>query len=279
MEYLQLDPQGIRFRTGDLSLEETLACGQCFRWKRLAPGVYEGAARGYVCRIAQAGDLFTVSGVEPRLWETVWAPYFDLDRDYAALKARFCAHPILAKAVDFAPGIRVLRQEPWEALCTFIISQNNNIGRITGIVERLCDAFGEPLTGGWHAFPSPEKLAGLDVEALSPLRSGFRARYLLDAAKKTASGEVDLARIADLPLDEGRAALMRICGVGRKVADCALLYGFGRVDCVPVDVWVRRVLERLFPDGLPEFCRGEEGIAQQYLFHYARTCPGALETP
>ncbi|MFR9191065.1 MAG: DNA-3-methyladenine glycosylase family protein, partial [Anaerotruncus massiliensis (ex Togo et al. 2019)] len=136
--------------------------------------------------------------------------------------------------------------------------------------------FGEPLGEGVHAFPSPERLAALEPDDLAPIRAGFRARYLVDAARKAASGEVDLPALAHLPLEEARGELRKITGVGAKVAECALLYGCGRVECVPIDVWVRRVLDRLYPDGLPACARGVEGLAQQYLFHAARTCPGFL---
>ena len=224
--------------SGDFSLPETLDCGQAFRWKRLPDGGFFGVARGRACHIAQtAGEIRILGGAED--FEAVWRGYFDLDRDYGEVKRRLSSDPVLARAVAYAPGVRVLRQEPWEALCSFIISQNNNVPRIKGIVERLCAAFG-------------------------------------DAARKAASGEVDLPALAHLPLEEARGELRKITGVGAKVAECALLYGCGRVECVPIDVWVRRVLDRLYPDGLPACARGVEGLAQQYLFHAARTCPGFL---
>ena len=261
--------------SGDFSLPETLDCGQAFRWKRLPDGGFFGVARGRACHIAQtAGEIRILGGAED--FEAVWRGYFDLDRDYGEVKRRLSSDPVLARAVAYAPGVRVLRQEPWEALCSFIISQNNNVPRIKGIVERLCAAFGEPLGEGVHAFPSPERLAALEPDDLAPIRAGVRARYLVDAARKAASGEVDLPALAHLPLEEARGELRKITGVGAKVAECALLYGCGRVECVPIDVWVRRVLDRLYPDGLPACARGVEGLAQQYLFHAARTCPGFL---
>lgn len=277
MEYIKQSDGDIRFIQRDFCLQQTLECGQCFRWRRLAPDIYEGAAAGQVCRISAEGECFTVTGVSLRLWESFWAPYFDLDRDYGDLKRRLGADPVLSRACAYSPGLHVLRQPAWEALCTFIISQNNNIPRITGIVDRLCRLWGEPVAEGWYSFPSAGRLASLSAEDLAPLRSGFRARYILDAAQKVSSGEVDLDAAASLPLKDARAELMRIVGVGPKVADCALLYGLGRVECFPTDVWIRRVMERLFPGGLPEYARPEAGLAQQYLFHYARTCPGALE--
>lgn len=261
--------------TGDFSLPETLDCGQAFRWKCLPDGSFFGVVRAKPCHIAQTGGEIRILGGADN-FEAVWRDYFDLDRDYGEVKRRLSFDPILARAVAYAPGIRVLRQEPWEALCSFIISQNNNVPRIKGIVERLCAAFGEPLGEGVNAFPGPEALAVLEPDDLSPIRAGFRARYLVDAAKKVASGEVDLAALGTMELSAARGELRRITGVGVKVAECALLYGCGRVECMPVDVWVRRVLDQLYPGGLPGCARGIEGLAQQYLFHAARTCPGFL---
>ena len=155
--------------SGDFSLPETLDCGQAFRWKRLPDGGFFGVARGRACHIAQtAGEIRILGGAED--FEAVWRGYFDLDRDYGEVKRRLSSDPVLARAVAYAPGVRVLRQEPWEALCSFIISQNNNVPRIKGIVERLCAAFGEPLGEGVHAFPSPERLAALEPDDLAPIR-------------------------------------------------------------------------------------------------------------
>ena len=167
-------------------------------------------------------------------------------------------------------------QSPWETLCSFIISQNNNIKRIAGIIERLCENFGDELGDGVYSFPSAEKLACLSVDDLSVLRSGFRAKYIIDAAKKVSSNEVDFKKVASAELSEARAELMKITGVGPKVADCALLFGFHRLDAFPTDVWIKRALSYLYPNGFPDFADQYKGIAQQYLFHYVRTCEGVL---
>ena len=173
------------------------------------------------------------------------------------------------------PGIRVLRQEPFETLISFIISQNNNIPRIKGIIERLCLHFGEPFlyhNETRYAFPAPKKLASCTPEDLAPLRAGFRAKYLIDAAKRIASGEIDLEAVRKLPLPDAKAKLQTISGVGPKVADCALLYGLHRTECFPMDVWMKRavlLLPRLSPADFGE----NAGIAQQYLFHYVRMHP------
>ncbi len=264
----------ILHQTPDLDLAQTLDCGQAFRWESQPDGSYTGVAFGRICHISQNGDTFRFDLPCEADFTGVWRDYFDLGRDYGALKRRFSADPVLAQAVAYAPGIRLLRQEPWEALCSFIISQNNHVPRIKGIIQRLCACFGEPLAPGFYAFPTPQAIAALSPGQLAPLRAGFRARYLIDAAQKVASGLVQLESLRSLPLDQARAQLMQITGVGPKVADCTLLYGCGRLECVPVDVWIGRALHGLFPDGLPDCVGPYAGIAQQYLFHYMRTCMG-----
>lgn len=244
--------------------------GQCFRWEQRPDGVWTGIAHGRRLHLRKEGDALLFLNAAPNEVHTLWRGYFDLDRDYAAIRAAFARDTALARAVAFAPGLRLLRQDPWEALCSFILSQNNNIPRIKGIIDRLCAAFGTPLADGGFAFPSPQALADLSVADLAPVRCGFRAAYVLDAARKAASGEIDLGALTDLPLDDARAALQTIRGVGPKVADCALLFGCGRLDCFPVDVWVRRILAAYYPDGFPEALRPLGGIAQQFLFHYER---------
>lgn len=270
-------PRGVRLPVSwAFDLEQTLECGQAFRWERQPDGAYTGVAGKRFCRISQDETSIFLEGASPDDFERFWRGYFDLDRDYGAIRSALCQDPVMEKAVRHAPGIRVLRQEPWEALCSFLISQNNNIPRIKGIIARLCRGWGADL-GGVYAFPEPETLARLAPEDLSPLQAGYRARYLVGAAREVASGAVDLEALKTLPLEEARASLRRITGVGPKVAECALLYGCGRVECFPVDVWIARAMKTLFPDGLPECAKPWAGIAQQYLFHYMRRGPGKTQ--
>lgn len=248
----------------------SLDCGQAFRWKELSPGKWHGVAFGKSLTLIQDAEAVTFCGTSEEDFETVWKPYFDLDRDYAALCDRFSSDKNLSAAVREYYGIRILHQDSWEALCSFIISQNNNIPRIKGIIERLCAALGEPLGDGDFTFPSAEKIASAGIDALAPLRAGFRAKYIIDAAEKVASGEIDFEKIRRGSLEEGRDELIKIKGVGEKVAQCTLLYGFGKVDAFPIDVWVKRIMAELYPEGLPECTNGVRGIAQQYLFHWRR---------
>lgn len=261
----------------NFDLAQTLDCGQAFRWRQTEDGAWHGVAyaKALTLRPVQEGVLLEGATLED--YRSIWAPYFDMNRDYGELIRLFSQDPSLKSATDFCPGIRLLRQEPWEAICSFIISQNNNIPRIKGIVQRLCENFGTPIGGGEYAFPTPETIAGLRIDDLSVIRCGFRAKYLIDAAAKVANGQVDLNALQTLPPEQAQESLLQIYGVGPKVAQCVLLYGCGRTDAFPVDVWVRRVMERLYPKGLPACTKGVEGIAQQYLFHYARCVPDALK--
>ena len=251
----------------------TLDCGQAFRWSVNENGEWHGVAHSKPLTLRQTGNGVEFIGTTEEEFEKIWIPYFDLDRDYDALCERFRSDSQLEKAVDECYGIRLLRQEPWEALCSFIISQNNNIPRIKGIVDRLCRLLGEHLGGDDYSFPSPEKVAAAGIEGLAPIRAGFRAKYIIDAAQKVADGEIDFDKILldETSLDEGRDELIKIKGVGEKVAQCTLLYGCGKVDAFPIDVWVKRILAEDYPDGLPECINGVRGIAQQYLFHWKRT--------
>ncbi|MCL2664783.1 MAG: DNA-3-methyladenine glycosylase 2 family protein [Defluviitaleaceae bacterium] len=253
----------------NFSLKDTLDCGQCFRWETDNGGC-AGIAHGRRLEIKnENGDMVFKETAEAE-FNSVWKKYFDLDRDYGRLHAMFAPDEILRTAAGFYPGLRLLRQEPWEALASFIFSQNNNIPRIKKIIKIFCESFGEPVGGGF-AFPSAEKTAALCESGLAPLRCGYRAEYLLCAARSVADGRIDLAAIESLQTDEIRARLMSIKGIGPKVADCVLLYGFGRTERCPADVWIKRAKQKFYPGGFSNAFMAEPGIAQQYLFHYARS--------
>ena len=163
-----------------------------------------------------------------------------------------------------------MRQDPWETLITFILSQNSNIPRIKGMVEKLCECFGPSLPCGGHAFPAPEDLAVLEPADLAPIKSGYRDVYIIDAARRASDGRLDFNALKNMPDEDVRRALMEVHGVGPKVADCAMLYGFGRVERYPLDVWMKRVMAEYYPSGFPSLLKDTAGIAQQFLFHYIR---------
>lgn len=266
-------------------LAETLDCGQCFRFAPAGDG-WRGFASGRAAVLSMQGDALCIEQKAGPAGETAgsgfWVDYLDLERDYEeiwqAFQQDFCRgseNGGLLRCMAYAPGIRVLHQPAWEALAAFIMSQNNNVPRIKGIIERLCTAFGDPLAWGYD-FPPPERLAGLGEEDLRVLRCGWRWEYLLDAAEKVASGLLPLDQVAVLPLPEARQALQSIKGVGPKVAECVLLYGMGRLEAFPLDVWMKRAMKNLFPGKKPEDFGPYAGIAQQYIFHYCRTHPDEI---
>ena len=250
-------------------LELTLDCGQAFRWTKTDDGCFEGIAMGRYLKIKQNKEDIIFYNTTEDEYNDIWKRYFDFERDYTAILTRAQKNELLNQITKSSGGIRLLKQDPWEALCSFIISQNNNIPRIKGIIERLCANFGEKIKGGF-TFPTAKKLASLTVEDLAPLRSGFRAKYILSAAKKC-SEEIDLISLHTLNIDEARNILMTIKGVGPKVADCTLLFGLGFLEAFPMDVWMKHAMAVLFNNKLPEGLEDCAGVIQQYIFHYART--------
>lgn len=251
----------------DLAL--TLDCGQAFRWTATEDGAFEGVAMGKHLKIKQDKENIIFYNTTEEDYNNIWKKYFDFERDYAEILKRARKTELLNTITKDCGGIRLLKQDPWEALCSFIISQNNNIPRIKGIINRLCEFFGEKIEGG-YTFPTAEKLANLTIEDLATLRSGFRAKYILSAAKKC-SLEINLNELQTLSIDEARNILMTITGVGPKVADCTLLFGLGFHNAFPMDVWMKRAMAVLFDNKLPYGLEDCAGIIQQYIFHYART--------
>lgn len=251
------------------SLPETLDCGQAFRWEE-RDGFWQGVAFEKFLKLKKNDDgtiiLFNTTEQD---FKNIWIDYFDLNRDYNEIITAVSNNEILKTACEYGKGIRVLNQEPWETLCSFIISQNNNIKRIKGIISRLCENFGEEKHG-YYTFPTAEKIASLSLEDLSVLRSGFRAKYILDAAIKIQNGEVNLNTLKEMPVDLAREELMKIKGVGPKVADCALLFSHKHIEAFPKDVWIKRAMEKLFGGELPQEAVKYAGIIQQYIFFYAR---------
>lgn len=252
-----------------LDLALTLDCGQAFRWSQNDDGSWSGVAGGYFLRISKDDDKITLHDTTRESFDSFWSHYFDIDKDYTEICNRLRGDELVSKAIDEYYGIRILNQDPWEALCSFVISQQNNIKRIKQLVEKLCRRYGQDLGNGNYTFPTPQELATATEDNLRELGLGYRAEYLVKLSHGVASGEISLDKIKSLPTDEARSELKKIRGVGNKVANCAMLFGMEFYDCVPVDTWINKAL-KYYPDGLPECFDGIEGIAQQYLFHWAR---------
>ena len=256
----------------ELDIAKTFECGQCFRWNADEHGVYSGCAFGHAARVRAVGGEVLVSSDAD---EDLWRYYFDMDRDYAAISAAFRGGEYLDECIAFGSGIRILRQEPWEALCSFIISQCNNIARIKGIVETLCRSFGEKFEFDgeiFYRFPDAERIAELETEDLAILRSGYRAPYIISAARAVADGCIDLAALERADWREAKKELLALEGVGEKVANCALLFGLHHMEAFPIDVWIKRALAEHFPPDFDPNTLGEyAGLAQQYIFYSARS--------
>ncbi len=260
----------------DLSL--IFDCGQAFRFLPCGDNCFSGVAFGKYVRITQNDDSVTVAGCDENDFDKIWKRYFALDLDYSSLRQEIMsARPndkTLSDAMEYGKGIRLLRQDKWETLCSFIISQNNNIPRIRSLIEALSRELGKEIKtpdGIRYSFPSACAVKDAKEDKLRELKVGFRAPYIMDAAVKVASGEIDLEDLDSLPTDRLLETLMSIKGVGLKVASCVALFAYGRLDCFPIDVWVRRVLEKYYPDGFDHTALpNTAGLVQQYLFYYER---------
>lgn len=278
----------------ELDIVKIFDCGQCFRFERVENSAhaaeFSGVAYKRFVSFAQDGDILYIYGSDLADFEAIWRGFLDLDRDYAEVERDVLLHSqnsALLSAIDYGRGIRILAQEPFECIISFIISQNNNIPRIKKIIGALSERCGEKIelceearahlsgTGECYSFPSAEALCLLGESGLFELKTGFRAKYIYDASVRVRDGALLLDSVRE-ESDTERAIelLCEVKGIGRKVASCALLFGFGKYDAFPIDVWMKRVSEKYFgdeADSLSSRTFGEyAGIAQQYLFYYER---------
>jgi len=269
----------------DYHLATTLTCGQVFRWQRRDRS-WAGIIGTRWVRLQSTRSGITAETTEPVAdWDWL-AYYLQLHLDLRQVVRTFPGDPPMRAAVAACRGLRLLRQDPWECLASFILSSTKQIVQIQQIIALLCKRYGAPLAAApdWppaFAFPSPTRLARATEAELRACKTGFRAPYLLATARMIASGEFELARLQSLPVEVARAELMKLPGVGRKIADCVLLFAYGFQSAFPVDVWVTKALRQLyFPrqrvplQRLHRFAATHfgpcAGYAQQYLFHYMR---------
>lgn len=251
------------------SIDKTFDCGQCFRFEKVG-NTFTGVAFGRLLEAYEDEGLIVLKNVSQEEFDTVWRNFFDLDRDYNGINEIICRDTVAAKAAEVSKGIRILRQDKWETLCSFIISQNNNIPRIKKIITSLCENFGEDK-GGYYTFPTAQQLAMVDVTEFSVLKCGYRADYIHDAAVKVSTGQINLDSVCKMEYPDAKKYLMSIKGVGPKVADCVLLFGFSFLSAFPKDVWIKRVIEKYYGDTFDDAVfTPYGGIAQQYLFYYER---------
>jgi N-glycosylase/DNA lyase len=270
----------------DFNLTHTLECGQSFRW-RPVDGWYYGVVDGRLLRIRQEGQKLLVESSENedagRL-RSFLRRYLDLDRDLPTALAAVDIDPYIHRAIETYWGMRILNQDLWECMASFILSQNNNVPRIKGIIRTIARRFGDEVAlDGYvdYTFPTPQSLAEAGVDALYDCRMGYRAPYLWSVSASIAGGQFDIESLRTLPYLEAKRKLMQFKGVGEKVADCICLFSLGHMEALPIDVWMKRIIEELYLGRKASIreIRGftcnyfgrHIGYAQQYLFHYART--------
>lgn len=260
----------------EFDIRQILDCGQVFRYNYEDGGytVYSGDRR---CRVIQTDAEARIISDDPDYFRA----YFDLDTDYGAIRTALKGKPFMDEAVEYGKGIRILRQQHYETLISFIISANNHIPRIKGIIGRLCDALGEDM-GGYRAFPTAEAMADRSAAFYASLGAGYRAEYLADTAKRVADG-FDLEAPCAMESDSANKYLCSLKGVGPKVADCILLFAYRKFDVFPVDTWIRKVYADIAGESaanakirrqLTSIYGGLAGVAQQYLFFHKRETAG-----
>ncbi len=268
----------------DFNLAHIFECGQAFRWNLQDDGSYVGVAKGYALKISQNNNTVTFYDTSLEDFENIWYDYFDLSTDYSKIKQKLSRDSVLKNAIPYGDGIRILKQEFWETVVSFIISASNNIPRIKKIVELLCENFGEEIEYMgkiFYTFPDFNTISKLSLDDLSVIRSGFRDKYIKSAAEFFASGEISENSFEGLNTKNAKKLLMSIYGVGSKVSDCILFFGLSRTDSFPVDVWIKKIMQTLYFNNkeinnsvIEEFALNRfgnlSGFAQQYLFFYAR---------
>ncbi len=257
-------------------------CGQCFRFKKERDESYTVVAKGKVINVSSDSGNIILKNTTDEEVADIWFDYFDLGTDYTAIKKILSSDKYLKESLNYGNGIRILNQDLWECILSFIISANNNIPRIQGIVEKLCERYGDKISAfdnTYYAFPDADRLKSVTKEDLAFLRAGYRDSYLLDAIKKVTNGEIDLDKLSDLPTQQAKTELLKVKGIGNKVADCILLFGNKRSETFPVDVWVKRSVGTIYADeigdkSISDFAtfkfKNYAGYAQQYLFYYMR---------
>ncbi|MGH4138307.1 DNA-3-methyladenine glycosylase family protein [Clostridium sp.] len=267
----------------NFELDHIFECGQCFRWNKESNGNYIGVAYGKVIEVEKDDKEVKIFNINEEEFNLLWCDYFDLRRDYSAIKEEFMKDPLLKKSVDFGYGIRLLQQEPFELTMSFIISSNNRIPMIKRAINNLSKKWGKEIEykgETYYTFPTVSDLEGASLEDIQSCGLGFRSKYVKDTVHRVYTGEVNLESIKSEEDDICHEELKKLNGIGPKVSDCIMLFSMQKYSAFPVDVWVKRAMQFFYlaPDvSLPKirtFARDKfentAGFAQQYLFYYAR---------
>ncbi len=274
----------------NFELAHIFDCGQCFRWNRQSDDNYIGVAFGKVIEVEKKGSDVIIYNTNEREFNEIWLDYFDLRRDYSSIKETLSKDELLKQSVEFGHGIRILQQEPFELVISFIISANNRIPMIKRAIDNISRKWGKELEykgKTYYAFPSPEEFSKASMEEIEACGVGFRAKYIADTVEKIYHSmseeykkEYDLSFIKEQSDDDCHEALQVFSGIGPKVSDCIMLFSMNKYSAFPVDVWVKRAMQHFYlaPDvslkKIRDFGRNKfgelSGFAQQYLFYYAR---------
>lgn len=267
----------------DFNIKHIFECGQCFRWNREEDGTYTGVIQNKVINVKQNDSDVIINNVTESDIDLI-EEYFDLKTDYAEIKKRVDTDEIMSEAIKFGYGIRILNQDEWETMVSFMISANNRIPMIKKVIENLSAAFGNYIGNyrgrDYFSFPDAEKLSKAKVEKIQECKAGFRSPRIKEAAERFLKERDIVCNIKNTSYDDGLAYLKTYAGIGDKVANCVLLFSMRQFDTFPVDVWVRRVMQTLYVDkttkdvDIRKFAENKfgefSGYAQQYLFFYAR---------
>ena len=267
------------------NLKYTLECGQCFRWNKIDENTYIGVVKDRVLKVRQEGNKIFIKSDKEENLEKVVRYYFDLDRDYEKLEKKIVLiDDNIAKAVKNTSGLRNLNQDFFEMLISYIISANNNIPRISKSVNEISKRYGKEIEfegQRYYLFPTPDELRDVTIDEFRECGVGFRDKYIYETVEKINNKEIDLEQMQKLDTEKLKAALLSLMGVGPKVADCILLFSCARQEVFPIDVWVQRIMRRLYYNNeevskneILRYARenfGENaGIIQQHLFYNVR---------
>lgn len=264
--------------------KQTFECGQCFRWQRQEDNSYIGVVNDRVTRIKSNNDTLVLYDTSLDDFEKVWRAYLDLDRDYSLIKSNLAENDeVMKEAIGYGQGIHILQQDLWETIISFIISANNRIPQIKKVIYNISEMFGKKIIWNgkeYYTFPKPEELVVGTEDDFAKCGSGFRAKYIKAASQMIHEGVINLNAVREMSFDESSQELMKIPGVGIKVASCALLYGGQKYNAFPVDVWIKRIMHYFYNMDMNNVNKTYEfaydkfgefgGFAQQYLFYYAR---------
>lgn len=269
----------------DFSAKHIFECGQSFRWNRQPDGSYTGVAFGKVINVKSDEENNRVQLLNTNLkdFNDIWFDYFDLGRDYGEIKRTLSQDEVLQTAIRYGQGIRILKQDPWEMLISYIMSANNRIPMIARSIGLLSQMYGQPITYNgetYYTFPTPQELSVAKLCDIEKCKAGFRCKYIEKAIRMVLDGTIDLDYIKALDIESARQELLKVPGVGGKVADCIMLFSMQKYGSYPVDVWIKRVTEHFYlhedvpMKAIHAFARDKfgdlAGFAQEYLFYYAR---------